>query len=224
MSVIEEIAFRQNLRLILLGIGIVATVLYGAIYCYRPQSLLKTLVKTIPMVALAGAVAVSFGYSAIVVALLLSAVGDFALSRDGERPFLIGLGAFSLVHVAYSLHFWGLGGGVLTASLLLPAIAALGLSTEIWLSPYTGSLRWIVRMYVVLICAMGVTALGLETRIWALAGALFFIASDTLLAIQLFRMKPNTPVHHLVSVVLWTLYAAGQFLIVIGAGWHTPLF
>ncbi|MBO9401235.1 lysoplasmalogenase [Shimia sp. R9_3] len=224
MSVIEEIAFRQNLRLILLAVGVLAALIYGAFYCYRPQSLAKSIVKTIPLLAWAGAVAISFGAGTIVVALVLSAIGDLVLSRDGERPFLWGLAAFGLVHVAYTVHFWMLGGSAITASLLFPAIVALGLSTEIWLSPYTGTLRWIVRGYVVLICAMGVAALGLDMRVWAMIGAMGFILSDTILAMQLFRMKPNTGLHHLTSVAVWVFYAVGQFLIVAGVGWQTPLF
>ena len=224
MSILEEIALRQNLRFGLLAFGALAALIYGVFYCYRPQSFGKSVVKTLPMVAWAAAVAVSFGANALVLALGLSAIGDLVLSRDGRRPFLLGLVAFSLVHFAYSWHFWGLGGGTLSVSLLLPAIVTLGLSTEIWLSPYTGVLRWTVRAYVVLICAMGVAALGLDARPWTMIGALLFILSDTLLAIQLFRMAPNTKTHHAVSVVLWGFYAVGQFLIIAGAAWQTPLF
>ncbi|MDA5558091.1 lysoplasmalogenase [Shimia sp. MMG029] len=224
MSIIEEIAFRQNLRLILLGVGLLAAVIYGAFYCYRPQSLWKTVIKTVPMAACAGALFVSFGSSVVAFALVCSALGDFVLSRNGERPFLLGLGGFSLVHIAYSWHFWMLGGGALTVSFMLPVLVALALSTEIWLSPHTGKLRWFVRFYVVLISLMGVSALALTTHALAMIGAVAFIVSDTLLAMQLFRMREESGLYPLTSVAIWGFYAAGQFLIVAGVGWQTPLF
>ncbi len=224
MSIVEEIALRQGIRFGLLVFGLLAALLYAAVFCYRPPSLWKTVVKSLPMPAFAAAVAVSFGYGAVVIALLLSAVGDLALSRDGDRPFLVGLIAFALGHVVYVAHFWTLSGGALPASAVLLALAVFALSTEWWLSPHTGEMRWPVRIYVAIICAMGLTALGLDGRPMAVMGAVAFMASDTLLALQLFRMKADAPLQRVVSIALWVLYAGGQFLIVAGAGWTRALF
>lgn len=224
MTIMEEIALRQSLRFGFLVFGLLAALVYGLFFCHRPPSLWKTLVKALPMPAFAAAVAVSFGYGAVVIALVLSAIGDIALSRDGERAFLAGLVAFAAGHVAYVVHFWIIGTGPMAIPMLLVALVLFALSTEIWLRPHTGALKWPVRVYVVIICAMGATALGLGDRPAALAGALAFMASDTLLAIQLFRMRSDAASQRMVSVSLWGLYAGGQFLIVVGAGWSTPLF
>lgn len=224
MSIVEEIALRQSIRLGLLVVGLLAAVIYAVAFCHRPPSVWKTVIKTIPMPAFATAVAVSFGSGAVVVALLLSALGDLALSRDGEKAFLVGLVSFAAAHVAYVVYFWSIGAGPLAMPVLLAALVVFALSTERWLSPFTGELRWPVRAYVVIICAMGATAFGLLDRPLAVAGAVAFMASDTLLAIQLFRMKPDAALQRMVSIALWALYAGGQFLIVAGVGWATPLF
>ncbi len=224
MSIVEEIALRQSIRLGLLVVGLLAALVYAVAFCHRPPSVWKTVVKTIPMPAFAAAVAVSFGSGAVVLALLLSALGDLALSRDGEKAFLVGLISFAAAHVAYVVYFWGTGAGPMAMPILLAALMVFALSTEHWLSPFTGELRWPVRAYVVIICAMGATAFGLVDRALAVAGAVAFMASDTLLSIQLFRMKPDAAQQRMVSIALWVLYAGGQFLIVAGVGWATPLF
>jgi hypothetical protein len=50
------------------------------------------------------------------------------------------------------------------------------------------------------------------------------MASDTILAIQLFRMRDDSGWQIPASVLLWLLYAGGQLAIVIGVGWAAPLF
>ncbi|MGX9351788.1 lysoplasmalogenase [Shimia sp. W99] len=224
MTIVEEIALRQSVRFGLILIGLLATVVYALFFCHRGPSRAKTLVKAIPMPAFAAAAAVSFGNPVVVGALLLSAVGDIALSRDGERSFLIGLIAFALAHVAYILHFWGLSAGVPDAWLPIALILLFAASTEFWLAPYTGDLKVPVRVYVVLISLMGITALGLPGLPLAVIGAFAFLASDTILSLQLFRMSDSSPWQRPASIALWLLYALGQFAILAGAGWSTPLF
>ncbi|WP_165929093.1 lysoplasmalogenase family protein [Shimia isoporae] len=186
---------------------------------------MKTLVKAVPMPAFAAASWISFGHPAVTIALLLSAVGDIALSRDGDRPFLIGLIAFAAAHIAFIFHFWTLGAGPLEAPLpLILAVIVFALSSELWLIPFTGGMRWPVRVYVVLIALMGLTALGLPALPLAIAGAFAFLASDTILSLQLFRMPAHSSWQRPASIALWSLYAGGQFLILAGSGWNTPLF
>lgn len=225
MTPFEIIALRQTLKFVFLGIGLLAALIYAVFFCHRPPSRAKTIVKAIPMPAFAAAAWVSFGHPAVVVALMLSAIGDIALSRDGDRPFLIGLISFAAAHVAFIFHFWTLGAGPLDASWpLIAAIILFALSTERWLIPFTGDMRWPVRVYVILIALMALTALGLPALPLAIAGAFAFLASDTLLSLQLFRMSDSSPWQRPASVALWLLYAGGQFLILAGSGWATPLF
>ncbi|MGR3714907.1 MAG: lysoplasmalogenase family protein [Shimia sp.] len=225
MTPFEIIALRQTLKFTFLAIGLLAALIYAVFFCHRPPSRAKTIVKAIPMPAFAAAAAISFGHPAVVIALLLSAVGDIALARDGERPFLVGLIAFACAHVAFIVHFWMLGSAPLTAPwFAIAAILVFAFSTERWLIPFAGDMRWPVRVYVVLIALMGVTALGLPALPLATLGAFAFLASDTLLSLQLFRMSDTSRWQRPVSIALWVLYAGGQFLILAGSGWATPLF
>ncbi len=55
MTILEEFAVRQSLRAGLLMLGVLAAVLYAAIYCYRGPSKAKTLVKSVPLLSFADA-------------------------------------------------------------------------------------------------------------------------------------------------------------------------
>ena len=217
---------RQSVRFGLFLAGGGAALIYAAWFCYRGPSGLKTLVKSVPMLAFAVGAFATFGHPLIIFALLASALGDIALSRPGERAFLIGLIGFAVAHLFYILRFWGLVG--FEGAMALPWAAALvvlfALFTERWLIPHTGGLKWPVRIYVGLISLMGLTALGLTGVPIALVGALAFMASDTILAIQLFRMNGASRLQIPASVLLWLLYAGGQLAIVFGVGWAEPLF
>jgi uncharacterized membrane protein YhhN len=231
MTVLEEIALRQSILYGGLALGCAVALIYAAGFCYRGPSWIKTVVKAVPLLAFAVAAQVNFANPLIVVALALSALGDIALSRPGERAFLAGLAAFAAAHLAYALMFSGLLSGKDPSRLLdvplLPALAlaALAVSTEFWLAPHAGALRGAVRAYVVLITLMGLTALSLPPeRALAVWGAFAFILSDLLLAIQIFRMGPASRGQVPVSVLLWLLYVAGQAAILAGAGFARPLF
>lgn len=223
MSVLEEIAFRQSFRFGLLLMGLAAALVYALAYCYRGPSTAKTAVKAVPMLSFAAAGALTFANPLIVLALILSAIGDIALSRDGERAFLVGLVGFALAHLVYVLHFWGLSGGF-HLSLSALAVMIFAASTEVWLIPHTAAMRWPVRIYVLLISLMALTALGLPAMPLAMIGAFAFLTSDTILALQLFRMSETSRLQVPASVLLWVLYVGGQFAILAGAGWATPLF
>lgn len=227
MTILEEIALRQSIRFGFLIVGLGAALIYAAVFCYRGPSVVKTMVKSVPLLSFALAGIATFAHPLVIGALLLSAVGDIALSRDGEKPFLIGLIGFALAHVFYIAHFWGLAGGV-SGALAMPfaalAVVLFAVSTEKWLAPFTGDMRLPVRVYVLLISLMGLTALGLPGMPLAVIGAFAFMASDTILSIQLFRMSDGSRWQIPASVVLWALYVGGQFAILAGAGWSTPLF
>ncbi|WP_243611389.1 lysoplasmalogenase [Shimia aestuarii] len=226
MGVVEEIMLRQSVRFGLLLAGGGAALIYALWFCYRGASGLKTLVKAIPMLAFAVAVWVSFGHPLITLALLASALGDIALSRSGERAFLVGLISFAVAHLFYILRFWGLVGleGVIALPWAAGLVIIFALSTERWLIPHTEDLKVPVRIYVGLISLMGLTALGLTAVPVAVIGAFAFMASDTILAIQLFRMTEASRLQIPASILLWLLYAGGQLAIVIGVGWAEPLF
>jgi uncharacterized membrane protein YhhN len=155
----------------------------------------------------------------------LGALGDLFLALRGERFFLAGVGAFGLGHLAYaaglllrsgSLGFDGLAG---VETVALAGLVALLVSTEFWLAPRTGALRWPVRGYVVLIGLTGVGALLIPAHPgqgWLRLGAAFFIASDLMLAIRLFVARDGV-LRQRLAHALWPAYWLGQALIAWGA-------
>ncbi|MFD1157864.1 lysoplasmalogenase [Roseovarius aestuarii] len=195
------------------ALSALCALIYWVRYCYRGPSVARTILKTGAVGVLAVVAWVEGGPILLVLALVLSVVGDLALSRNGDRAFLIGLASFALAHLAYILLFASLAA---SAPLLLPVIAliAYAVSTEFWLTPYTGDLRAPVRLYVVLITGMGVSALALpEGLVLALIGAAAFMASDTLLALQMFRLPLDSPWKMAIERGVWVLYYGAQALI-----------
>ena len=158
----------------------------------------------------------------IVIGLALGAVGDFALSRPGQGAFLAGMMAFAAGHLAYLVAFIDLGAqwpdwrAIVTMLVLAGAI-------EIWVVPHTGSLRWPVRGYILVIVAMALAAMGLPAEATVLIwGVAFFVASDAILSVETFVMREG-PRKRLASRALWLFYWSGQALIAIGLA-LAPLF
>ena len=160
----------------------------------------------------------------VVLGLALGAVGDLCLALGGMQRFLAGVAAFGVGHLACAGgFFWrssdlGLGGLSLSEVLVLGLLAGLLLSTEVWLAPRTGELRQPVRAYVGLIGAMGVVAVLLPAHpgqgVLRL-GAGLFIASDLMLALQLFVVK-GAGARRWLAWTVWPAYWAGQALIAWG--------
>jgi uncharacterized membrane protein YhhN len=157
--------------------------------------------------------------------LALGALGDLCLALGGVQRFLAGVAAFGLGHLAYAGGFLirsaelGLDAVSLPEALALVGLVALLLSTEVWLSPRTGELRAPVRGYVLLIGLMGLAAVLLPAHPgqgWLRLGAGLFIASDLMLALQLFVVK-GAGLRRGLALTLWPAYWAGQALIAWGA-------
>lgn len=147
----------------------------------------------------------------ITLGLALGSAGDFLLSRPGKAAFLAGMAAFAAGHLAYALAFWAAP----SSAILLPTLAMLILaaSTELWLIPHTGDLRWPVRGYVAIIALMAIAAMTLPFARWpAMLGAALFVLSDLLLAIHLFRAPRRW-----LARALWPAYWTGQALILTGS-------
>lgn len=204
----------------LIAAGMGLSLVYLLRFCMASDSALKSGVKTgaiaLPAVGLtlAGAPIIPL------TALWACALGDFLLSRPGARALQFGIVAFALGHVLYILGFAvhfapqfdggliGIGG---------PAILLmLGLSTEVWLRPHTGTLKWPVRVYVMLILMMGCVAaqqpIPQTTIFW---GALAFILSDLVLSVQIF-VQIRGAMARLAPFVIWFFYYAAQVLIFYG--------
>ena len=198
------------------GIAGAAALAYGLWYCHRAPSALRSVIKTLPLGVMAGMAYAAGAPLVLAGGFALSALGDLALSRRGEAAFLTGLIGFAAAHLAYIWVFASMAQGAVP---LVPAAILLiyAASSELWLAPHTGTLRWPVRGYVALITGMGLAALMLPAGYGlVLLGAGLFIASDTLLAVQMFRMAPDHPLQRGVSMALWALYIAAQGLILWG--------
>lgn len=196
-------------------------VLYGIAFCQREASWPKTLIKTASVAALALAAPGHAAPALIVAGLAFGAAGDFFLSRPGEKAFLAGMGAFAAGHLAYAAEFWQ--PDTLPPLVPVAGLLALAASTELWLAPHTGALRWPVRAYVAVITLMALAAMTLgPDRQTALLGAVLFVLSDLLLSLDLFVVK--TPVlNRALSHLLWAAYWSGQALILWGMA-ATPPF
>jgi uncharacterized membrane protein YhhN len=208
------------LALALTAVAALAALWFWLAHAGRTDSATASIVKTTSTAALALAGWAMGAPGGIVAGLALGAVGDFALSRPGTRWFLAGMAAFAAGHLAYVAAFLT-AFGPLTASgpvawAVLAAIAVLVLSTEVWLAPHTGALRWPVRGYAGVIGTMAAAAVLLPPGMgWVQTGVALFLASDLILALRMFRLKGEAA-RLRASRMLWPAYWGGQALILWG--------
>ncbi len=204
------------MRMPSLVVGLVAVV--GAAHLaayYTGRRALAGVLKALPILALAGVTAtvepaVSAPYAALVTTgLLLSAVGDVCLVWP-ER-FTMGLASFLAAHCCYLAAF-AVGvhdGGVAGLWLLGIAAVAIALLAVLW--PHLGRMRTPVLLYVAVIAAMAWTAArraAAPLTPWpsgglALAGALVFMGSDAVLAVDRFARR-FAGAHAIVMVTYYT--------------------
>lgn len=203
----------------LFAFGVVAAVMYLPRTGSRIR-MARSIRKTLPVTLFAIAAAVEGAPVLLIAALGLSAVGDFALSRPGSRAFLIGMIAFAAAHLGYIVVMVTLGATLSAAQWpFIAVLLAFGLSTEWWLRPHTGDLKWPVRAYVGIILVMALVALGLpETRSVALWGALLFVSSDLILSIETFVLKPEDTRRKLAGKLVWVTYICAQIGLFWGLG------
>lgn len=223
-------------RLLLILLAFVCFLTYWVIWAARdgiggPGPQVKT--ASTGLLAVVAFTHPASSFQLIALGLAFGALGDFALTRRSQTAFLLGMAAFAAGHLAYIAAFWlraqsvadavppAAPSGLSLAALI--ALALLLLSTELWLAPRTGALRWPVRGYVIVIGLMGLTSLLLvphpETAgaTYLQIGAALFILSDLLLALRLFVFPIGTTAQKL-SIALWPAYWCGQLLILLGAG------
>lgn len=146
--------------------------------------------------------------------LLASLAGDIFLMLPGDQ-FLAGLLCFLVAHLAYLLAFTaGVPFGQSPWLLLPLGAAAVGLLVLLW--PGLGRMKGPVVVYSAVILVMvwqaGARALALpsEGATLAAAGAVLFMASDSLLALNRFRGKWS-----LAQAQVMVTYVAAQALIAL---------
>jgi len=158
----------------------------------------------------------------IVLALFFSWAGDIVLmfQEKNELFFLLGLSSFLLAHVFYIVFFHNVRTNENVKDniwLLLPVVVYYAFLIS-WLSPYLGDKKLPVRIYGIVISFMLMMALHMlfiknkSAGRFMLLGALLFVISDSLLAINKFYQS-----FEMAGVLIILTYGLAQWFIVEGA-------
>ena len=162
-------------------------------------------------------------------ALLFCWVGDVLLMFQGEMYFILGLIAFLMGHVFYIFTFrqltWAIGNTLLPTQKVrytFPIILAVtGLVVVLY--PKLGALQIPVIVYAIVIMFMAISSLlrightNQSSFGWVFVGAIFFMISDSALAINKF----HTPFIG-ASIIIMLTYVSAQYMIVRGVLKHSP--
>jgi len=158
----------------------------------------------------------------ILLALFFSWMGDVLLMfhRDDSIFFLLGLGAFLISHLFYIIFFHTIRiREMIKSKWYLILIVAIYYAVMIGiLSPYLGDLKLPVRIYAVVISCMFLLAMHMlfiknrGTGFWMMTGALLFIVSDSILAINKFYDP-----FEMAGVLVMFTYGIAQLFLTEGA-------
>lgn len=156
------------------------------------------------------------------IALFFSWCGDVLLMFQGtnELFFILGLSAFLLAHIFYILffHFIRLNEKIPFNPFFLLAVMIYYVMLMSWLSPYLGTLTLPVRVYGIVISLMGMMAMHMTGLLhkkagWSmLTGAVLFVLSDSVLAINKFYHSFEAA-----GILIMLTYGAAQYFIAKGA-------
>lgn len=164
-------------------------------------------------------------------ALFFCWVGDFLLmfTNQGELFFMLGLVAFLIGHLFYIFSFnqlvWPPAGNLLPtqkARYAFPILLA-GTGLMVVLFPSLGTMKIPVLIYSIVLMLMACYALfrlGRTSKasfLWVFVGALLFMLSDSLLAINKFHTN-----FQWASMAIMSTYISAQFMIVRGVVMHQP--
>jgi len=149
-------------------------------------------------------------------ALLFSGVGDVLLDLDPQRLFVMGLVSFLVAHLFYVLLYVRNRPRPLRVSsrqwLLILSVLIYSAVLARWLWPDLGGLAWPVAAYVCVLTAMVVMAVLVRPgQPWVTLGALLFLLSDSLIAVNKFKL----PVAYR-DYLVWSTYYLGQCGIALG--------
>ncbi len=181
----------------------------------------------------------------IVFGLFFSWIGDVALMIDKTGMwFILGLGSFLIAHLGYSLGFYlnikSSSKPINSAKMALLAVPFLLVTVPFFLYIKDGliftdngvekNLTVPVLAYTVVITLMGVFSAWRTGRVnkktfnWMLIGAVLFILSDCVLALNLFsiRPEPNSDMSVFLRICNMLLYLSGQLMIAAGAVFNSP--
>jgi uncharacterized membrane protein YhhN len=151
---------------------------------------------------------------AIIAGLCLSLVGDVFLMLPSDR-FIHGLVSFLLAHLCYVAAFMYESNRALSGLNSIPFLL-YGLLMLRLLWPHLGKLKTPVIVYMLMILLMGWAAasrfllLGQKGSLFAFAGAILFIISDSTLALDRFKVHFRSA-----QLLILSTYFTAQWLIAL---------
>lgn len=158
----------------------------------------------------------------ILLALIFSWLGDVLLMFQDKKDifFLLGLSSFLLAHIFYIIYFHQVRvrENVKSNPWFLVVVVIYYAALISFLSPFLYEMKLPVRIYGIVISFMFMLALHMlfiknkQAGKWMMIGALLFVMSDSLLALNKFYQQ-----FEFASVLIILTYALAQFFIVKGA-------
>lgn len=150
----------------------------------------------------------------LVVALLVSSLGDIFLAIRSADYFIQGLGSFLIAHILYIAIFarTRLTTKLSPVRMTLISLVVLFSLTMMWLLwPLLGALKAPVYIYITVISLMAISAIysSFDSRL-AITGSLSFLISDATIAIDKF-IEPLT----IASPLIWVTYVTAQILLTL---------
>lgn len=207
--------FFTDVVILIVTAAILAAVYFFA-FCYRDASWPKSIVKTLSVLLLAVAGYLGGAEDLLILALGLSAIGDYLLSRDSEGQFLVGVAAFASAHIAYVALFLTTSGAGLhrlskTDLFIVAGLVLFGLFMMSALYRKAGDLRIAVCIYVPIILSMGVAALMMPGGyLGVVVAAFLFMMSDSILASEMFLLREDHPLRRITPFAVWSTYWLAQ--------------
>jgi uncharacterized membrane protein YhhN len=159
----------------------------------------------------------------IISGLFFSWLGDMCLLFEDRHQlfFIFGLVCFLTTHIFYIIYFLKIRSGnicLLKKQPLLPLLViAYGISLVWLLYPHLADLKIPVMVYAAVICTMLICSLHIFNKVnspanwYFLSGALLFVISDSLLAINKFYQPFDYS-----GILIILSYCAAQYFIVNG--------
>ncbi len=202
------------------GASALAALAYGFVLVGRESSAVRTTIKTIAVAALAVLALLHGAPWLLIAGLAACALGDAFLAGDPKRWLPFGLFSFLVGHVLYIFLFANLRDpyseitGLQLAILAVIAAAGAAMLAFLWKS--LGAMRPAVILYVIAIAVMTGSSFLLSGAYWpVMAGSVAFMASDSVLAMNLFRQEVLFGSKRATDWAVWFLYYGAQ----VGIAW-----
>lgn len=183
----------------------------------------KPVLLPLLMVLLATATPAVAGKRIMLAALFFSWVGDMFLLAEDKNPlfFIFGLVSFLTTHILYIIYFLSIRSNQISLlkkqPLLIAVVLAYGIALVWLLFPTLADLKIPVMVYAAVICTMLLCSLHIYLKankpanMFFVLGALLFVLSDSLLAINKFYQP-----FAFAGVYIMLTYCAAQYFIVTG--------